>query len=92
MIALALRRFGNAVAPTAILRSLKENALYSDEMGMYWRDQEGYYWYQAPVERQALLIEAFSENCQRQHICGENEDMAAEAEANAGLEDHNRHG
>jgi len=29
-------------------------------MGMYWRDtRPSYYWYQAPVETQALMIEAF---------------------------------
>jgi len=43
------------------MKSLKENALYSDEMGMYWRENTGYYWYEAPVERQAILIEAFAE-------------------------------
>ncbi len=30
-------------------------------MGMYWREPEGYLWHEAPVERQAMLIEAFSE-------------------------------
>jgi hypothetical protein len=44
------------------MASIKEYALYSDEMGMYWRsNQGGYYWYEAPIETQALLIEAFDE-------------------------------
>jgi hypothetical protein len=31
-------------------------------MGMYWRDlHQGLYWYEAPVETQALLIEAFAD-------------------------------
>jgi len=31
-------------------------------MGMYWRDNNaGYFWYEAPVETQALLIEVFHE-------------------------------
>jgi uncharacterized protein YfaS (alpha-2-macroglobulin family) len=31
-------------------------------LGMYWKDMmNGYYWYQAPIETQALLIEAFGE-------------------------------
>jgi hypothetical protein len=30
-------------------------------MGMYWATQGGYEWYQAPIETQALLIEAYSE-------------------------------
>ena len=46
----------------AILKSLKENAITSEEMGMYWKSNTaGYYYYQAPIETQALLIEAFSE-------------------------------
>src|SRR5205085_8828793 len=32
------------------------------ELGMYWKDMKGgYYWFEAPVETQALVIEAFSE-------------------------------
>jgi len=62
MIALALNRLYEKSIPLQILASIKEHALYSEEMGMYWRDnQGGYYWYQAPVETQALLIEAFDE-------------------------------
>jgi hypothetical protein len=62
MIALALNRLGEKSIPSKIMTSIKEHALYSDEMGMYWRDnQGGYYWYEAPVETQALLIEAFDE-------------------------------
>jgi hypothetical protein len=30
-------------------------------MGMYWKATPGYYWYQSPIENQALLIEAFTE-------------------------------
>ncbi|MCK7532282.1 MAG: hypothetical protein MZV63_15250 [Marinilabiliales bacterium] len=30
-------------------------------MGMYWKFDRGYYWYQAPIETQAILIEAFAE-------------------------------
>lgn len=44
------------------MKSLKENAIFSEEMGMYWKDiTSGFYWYQAPIETMALLIEAFSE-------------------------------
>ena len=46
-----------------VLASLEENAIYSEEMGMYWKDlSSGYYWYQAPIETQSLLIEAFNES------------------------------
>ncbi len=62
MIALALNRFANESIPEKIMKSVKEFALYSDEMGMYWRNNNGgYYWYEAPIETQALLIEAFDE-------------------------------
>jgi Bacterial Alpha-2-macroglobulin MG10 domain len=62
MIALSLNRYKDKKTPMAILRSLKENALTNEEMGMYWKDNyRGYYWYQAPIEMQALMIEAFDE-------------------------------
>ncbi|MCF8386246.1 MAG: hypothetical protein K9G58_04975 [Bacteroidales bacterium] len=61
MIALALNRFGFKSTPSNIIASLKEKSLHSEEMGMYWRRNNGWYWYQAPIERQALLIEAFEE-------------------------------
>ena len=62
MIALSLYRYNDTKTPADIIKSLKENALYSEEMGMYWREMYGgYYWYQAPVESMALLIEAFDE-------------------------------
>ncbi len=62
MIALALNRLGEKTIPSEIMASVKEHALFSNELGMYWRENEGgFYWYQAPVETQALLIEAFGE-------------------------------
>jgi len=61
MIGLALNRLGNNIVPAAILKSLSEKALHSPEMGMYWATQSGYEWYQAPIEMQALLIEAYEE-------------------------------
>ena len=60
MMALCLFRNGDRVTPAAILKSLKEHAMNSPEMGMHWKDvTAGYSWQQAPVETQALLIEAF---------------------------------
>ena len=62
MIALALHRYDDKVVPKDIIKSLKENSLNSEEMGMYWKENYGgYYWYQAPIEAQALMIEAFDE-------------------------------
>ncbi|WP_266362019.1 alpha-2-macroglobulin family protein [Tellurirhabdus rosea] len=62
LAALALHRFGTAKTPGAILTSLRERAKVSDELGMYWPENEaGTNWHQAPVETQAYAIEAFSE-------------------------------
>ena len=45
-----------------ILKSLKETSITSKELGMYWKaNTNSWYWYQAPIETHALLIEAFSE-------------------------------
>lgn len=61
MIVLALGRTGDAATPAAILRSLKETSINHEELGMYWKDVRSWWWYEAPIERQALLIEAFQE-------------------------------
>lgn len=61
MIALTLHRNQKTTAAQGILASLSQHALESEEMGMYWKDSYGYYWYQAPVETHALLIEAYAE-------------------------------
>jgi hypothetical protein len=62
MIALALNRTGDVQTAKDIIASLKQNAIRDEEKGMYWKGMEGgYYWYNAPVETQALLIEAFRE-------------------------------
>jgi hypothetical protein len=62
MIALCLHRYGFEKEAKDIVAALKDIALISDEMGMYWKDNvSGYYWHQAPIETQALMIEAFDE-------------------------------
>lgn len=62
MIALYAKRYDQPALATSVMKSLKERALKNDELGMYWKDNiGGYYWYQAPIETQALLIEAFDE-------------------------------
>ena len=62
-IALALHRETEAApASQEILRALVENALHSPDLGMYWKEvRGGYYWREAPAETQATLIEAFDE-------------------------------
>ncbi|MBU1719002.1 MAG: hypothetical protein KKA07_07980, partial [Bacteroidetes bacterium] len=62
MISLALNRLDEKATAQDIIKSLKDNAVVHEELGMYWKDMNGgYYWYQAPIETQALLIEAFDE-------------------------------
>lgn len=62
MIALQAKRYEIKDLPEQIMASIKERAILHDELGMYWKDNVwGYYWYQAPIETQALLIEAFDE-------------------------------
>ena len=64
-LAIALKRWGggeNLAAAQAIMRSLKERSVSNDELGMFWRDTElSWWWYRAPIETQALMIEAFDE-------------------------------
>jgi uncharacterized protein YfaS (alpha-2-macroglobulin family) len=62
MTALALHRYSEKLVATDILKSLKENSISNPELGMYWKENTGgFYWYQAPIETQAMLIEAFDE-------------------------------
>lgn len=61
-LAIALQRLGHRESAMAIMDSLRERAVRDDEMGMYWRDLElSWWWYRAPIETQALMIEAFEE-------------------------------
>ncbi len=60
MAALICYRNGDQELAVEIIKHLKSMAQDSDEMGMYWkREGDGLFWYEAPIERQALLIEAF---------------------------------
>ncbi|MCY2989013.1 MAG: MG2 domain-containing protein [Planctomycetota bacterium] len=61
-LAVALKRFGEAEAAQAIMRSIKERSVSNEELGMFWRDLErSWWWYHAPIETQAMMIEAFDE-------------------------------
>src|SRR5207247_2405829 len=66
-VAIALKRF-NAFngstdsTPTDIMKSIKERSVTNEELGMFWREAElSWWWYRAPIETQALMIEAFDE-------------------------------
>src|SRR5207247_7047651 len=48
--------------PSDIMKSIKERSVTNEEMGMFWRETElSWWWYRAPIETQALMIEAFDE-------------------------------
>jgi hypothetical protein len=62
MMALVTHRMKDDVTSAKILNSLKETSVTNEELGMYWKaNTNSWYWYQAPIETQALMIEAFSE-------------------------------
>lgn len=81
LLALALHRTGHADVrerpvdglnvAQRILRSARENARRDEELGMYWAQTPGWFWWQAPIERQALAIEAFGEIAQDREAVAE---------------------
>ncbi|MHC4204759.1 MAG: alpha-2-macroglobulin family protein, partial [Planctomycetota bacterium] len=61
-LAIALKRFGDLDTPALIMQSIREYSVTDEELGMYWRDTEhSWWWYRAPIETQAMMIEAFDE-------------------------------
>jgi hypothetical protein len=61
-LAIGLKRFGDKQTPAEIMQSIREFSVTNEEMGMFWRDTErSWWWYHAPIETQALMIEAFDE-------------------------------
>jgi hypothetical protein len=61
-LAIALKRFGDFDTPALIMQSIREYSVTDEELGMYWRDTEfSWWWYHAPIETQAMMIEAFDE-------------------------------
>ncbi len=61
MTALICYRKGDLQLASDIVAQIKSMAQYDEEMGMFWKKEGyGYFWYEAPIERQAMLIEAFN--------------------------------
>lgn len=61
-IAIGMKRMRDESLPAAIVKSLRENSVSDEEMGMFWRDTENsWWWYRAPIETQAMMIEVFDE-------------------------------
>lgn len=62
LMALTMNRINDTKTAGKIVKSLKENSITSEELGMYWKDNSNsWHWYQAPIETQALMVEVFSE-------------------------------
>lgn len=71
-IALVCHRTKDDKTASQILESLRQTAVKHEELGMYWKtNQRGWWWHEAPIERQALLIEAFQEIGNDQQTVGE---------------------
>lgn len=61
-LAIAMKRLKKDDTANAIMKSLTERSLTSDEMGQFWRESEDtWYWHEAPIETQAMMIEAYDE-------------------------------
>lgn len=62
MLALITHRNDDSTTANKIIRSLDEKSVSSEELGMYWKSNTAsWFWYQAPIETQSLMIEVFSE-------------------------------
>ncbi|MBK9552847.1 MAG: hypothetical protein IPO45_11835 [Saprospiraceae bacterium] len=61
MMALYLSRGGDKVTPNLIVEGLRQTAYRNEKLGMYWNSNSGYFWYELPIESQALMIEVFAE-------------------------------
>jgi hypothetical protein len=60
MIALTLYRVGFQKEAENIVHSLKERALIDDELGMYFKYKNGFYWNELPIETHTLMIDVFN--------------------------------
>lgn len=71
MLSIVFHRNGDEKLAREMAVRIREKALCSDEMGMYWRDNVGgILWSQRPIETQAMLIRTFSE------VLGDKESVA----------------
>ena len=62
MMAIVAYRNGRTNVADEILASIRENAMKSDELGMYWAKNVGScWWYERPIATQTAIMEAFGE-------------------------------
>ena len=61
-VGIALHRLADKETPADIVTSILEHSVTTEEFGMFWRDTEhSWWWYRAPIETQAMMIEMFNE-------------------------------
>ncbi len=61
-LAIAQKRFGDEASAKTIVDSIRERSVSDEELGMFWRENElAWFWYHAPIESQAMMIEMFDE-------------------------------
>ncbi|MFN7843119.1 MAG: alpha-2-macroglobulin family protein [Pirellula sp.] len=61
-LAIGLNRLGDETIPGQIVKSVVEFSKTDEELGMFWEgSQTAWWWYHAPIETQAILIEMFDE-------------------------------
>ncbi|MTG97303.1 MG2 domain-containing protein [Myroides albus] len=60
--AIIANRYGKTSKANKLLKSIFSQAVETDEMGTYWKNNKsGYLWYQLPIVNQVLLLEAANE-------------------------------
>lgn len=57
--ATAMHRWNEKDLSNEIYHSLTERLVKDENLGYYWNDQAGYYWYNPGIEKQAVMIELF---------------------------------
>jgi len=64
-------RNGNRPLAETVINSLNDRSVKSRELGMYWKINSGYHWYENLTDIQSLMIEAFAETSFRQEYLTE---------------------
>ncbi|MEM6692154.1 MAG: alpha-2-macroglobulin family protein, partial [Planctomycetota bacterium] len=60
-LALALHRLGKESSAKDIAEAVLERGIESEELGLHWNLNQTWWWYQAPIETQAVIIEMLDE-------------------------------
>jgi hypothetical protein len=63
LLAIIFKRSGNTQYSDKIIASMQDNAIRSEEFGMYFKENiNGIRWHEQNIETQALIVEAFQEH------------------------------